>query len=63
MWVLYVVGRLLLPRWPALLVPPAFAYAGYTGWQAVALGLLAILLAELVFAVATVLLLDREWRR
>ena len=31
-WVLYVVGRLLLPRWPALFVPPAFAYAGYTGW-------------------------------
>ena len=57
------VGRLFLARWPALFIPPAVAYAGYTGWQAVALGILAVLLAELVFAIVKVLLLDREWRR
>ncbi len=60
MWVLDLVGRLFLPRWPTVLVGPAFAYAGYTGWQVLGLTVLVIILAELAFAFVKVLLLDRE---
>ena len=54
------VGRLFLSRWPPVMVAPAFAHDGYAGWQLVALALLAVLLAELVFAIVKVLVLDRE---
>jgi hypothetical protein len=60
-WVVDVIGRLLRYRWPILGVAPAFAYAGYTGWQVLAFTVLAIVLAELAFAVVKVLVLDREY--
>ena len=60
MWLVRGVGRLFLQRWPTVLVAPALAAVGYTGWYLITLTFLAILLAELAFAVAKVLLLDRE---
>ena len=58
-WVLDVVNRLVLHRWPIFFVPPALVYAGYTGWQVIALAFLAAVLAELAFAFRKALLLDR----
>ena len=60
MWILEVVGRLLLPRWPVLIVAPVLAGAGYTGWQMIGLTVLAIVLAELALAFVKVVPLDRE---
>ena len=52
--------RLALPRWPTVLVAPAFAYVGYTIWQVVGLTVLTVVLTELAFAFVKVLVLDRE---
>jgi hypothetical protein len=60
-WVIDVIGRLLGHRWPILGVAPAFAYAGYSGWQVLAFTFLAIVLAELAFAFVRVRVLDREY--
>ena len=61
MWIFDVLVRLMLPRWPLIGVAPALAYAGYSGWQVIALSILAVVLAELAFAVVRVVLLDREY--
>ncbi len=52
--------RLLPQRWPIFFVAPAFVYAGYTWPQAAALTGLVAALAEVLFAIVTVRLLDRR---
>ena len=53
--------RLFPHRWPIIVVAPAFYAGGYTWMQVIALTVLVAALAELAFAIAKVLLLDREY--
>ena len=59
-WLLRDALRLLPQRWPIFFVAPAFVYAGYAWPQAVALTGLVAALAEVLFAIVTVRLLDRR---
>ncbi len=52
--------RLVPHRWPILFVAPAFVYADYTWLQAAALTGLVAAVAEVLFAVVRVRLLDRR---
>ena len=51
--------RLFPQRWPILFVAPAFVYADYTWLQAAALTGLVAAVAEVLFAIVRVRLLDR----
>jgi hypothetical protein len=67
-WSFRSAVRLVPHRWPILFVAPAFVYADYTWLQATALTGLAAAVAEVLFAIVTVRLLDRRrpaacWRR
>ncbi len=60
MWSLRDALWLLPQRWPILFVAPAFVYADYTWLQATALTGLAAAVAEVLFAIVTVRLLERR---
>ena len=60
MWSFRGAVRLLPQWWPVLFVAPAFVYAGYTWPQAAALTGLVVAVAEVLFAIVTVRLLDRR---
>jgi len=50
---------LFLQRWPIVLVAPALVYAGYSWREAAILTALAIVVAEVVFAIVAAALLSR----
>jgi len=60
MWSFHSAVRLFPQRWPILFVAPAFMYTGYTWPQAAALTGLAAAVAEVLFAIVRVRLLDRR---
>ena len=60
MWIFRGALRFLPHRWPIAFVAPAFYVGGYTWVQVIVLTVLVAVLAKVAFAIAKVLLLDRE---